>query len=142
MTDLNAKVTGVGDASRVLAGLPRQVEDQAAKAAEKLAGVMAPRISQRATSAGRLASRVGRNVRARGAQLEVAGSVNVGGRNVDVGQLFYGANWGGGGRVSTRQFQPFRPGDRWFFTQIREDNERIAAGWDAAFDAAHDDWER
>ena len=117
-----------------LGSVPSRIDKAARKAAEKLADQEAPRIRTRAAGASRLAGRVARAVRARKTGIAVDGNVTMSGKTVPAGDVFYGANWGGGARPTTRQFDPFRAGDYWFTSQIRDDAERISRTWDEVVD--------
>lgn len=41
---------------------------------------------------------------------------------VSAGDLFYGAEFGGGGRPATRQFPTYRSSGYWFWPTLRQDN--------------------
>lgn len=117
-----------------LDSVPSRIDRAARKAAEKLAEQEAPRIRARAAGASRLARRVAQAVRVRKTGIAVDGNVTLAGKTVPAGDVFYGANWGGGGRPTTRQFDPYRAGDYWFTSQIRDDAERITRTWDQVVD--------
>ena len=136
MTEIT--ITGLNAAERVLSRLPGIVEEGAEDAAREVAASEVPRIVTRASSVGRQAQLAARSVQAR-----PDGIVGAAGAGVPAA-IFYGAEFGGGGRAATRQFLPFQ-GTRgyWFWPQLRDDEDRIADQIaDGALEPAAREWER
>lgn len=136
MTEIT--ITGLAGTERVLSRLPGIVEDAAEDAAGDVAANEVPRIVTRARSVGRQAQLAARSVR-----VGADGIVAATGGGVPAA-IFYGAEFGGGGRPTTRQFRPFR-GTRgyWFWPQLLDDADRIAEQvGDAGLEPAAAEWGR
>lgn len=113
-------------------------------ASKKIATDEVPRLKSAANSSDKLSAAVGVTVRARSDR--VPSIVAGGAKRVAVstkpkaGDVFFGAEFGGGKRKTTRQFRPHQ-GKRgyWFWPQIREDEKRMVAEWLAAVERVLED---
>lgn len=60
-----------------------------------------------------------------------------------VGQLFFGAEFGGGAKPTTQQFRPHRGHTGYFFfNQLRTDQARQLERWEKALTAIEREWAR
>ena len=112
--------------------LNREVRVSAKEIAEEEAG----RIRSAAGASGDIVSAaVGATVRARSDRLPSI--VGGGARRLNqlsgkprLSEVFFGAEYGGGKRATTRQFRPHKGRTGyWFWPQIREDQEQILQKW-------------
>ena len=117
--------------------LNREVRVSAKAIAEEEAG----RIRSAAGGSGDVVSAaVGATVRARSDRLPSI--VGGGARRLHqlsgkprLGDVFFGAEYGGGKRATTRQFRPHRgKTGYWFWPQLREDQELMLKQWTEALD--------
>lgn len=71
--------------------------------------------------AGGLASK--RSSHGDGGSVTVGGSARLPTGSGTYGDVFFGAEWGGGSRPETRQFRPWKPDGYWFYPAVVEANE-------------------
>lgn len=111
---------------------------------KKIAEDEVPRLKAAANISNKMSAAVGVTVRARSdrvPQIIAGGAKRVAlSTKPKAGDVFFGAEFGGGKRKTTRQFRPHR-GRRgyWFWPQIREDEKRMVAEWLDAIDRAMED---
>lgn len=131
------EIDGLAETLRVLDRLPDLVDRLARDAGEASARDEVPRIKGRAARTGRVQALAARSVRAEGSQL-----VGAAGGGVPAA-IFYGAEFGGGNKPTTRQFDPFR-GQRgyWFWPQLRDDEGRLVENFATALDDLEQEWNR
>lgn len=136
MADRSVDIEGLDRTVLFLDQLPRKIEAAAREGAVEAAAGEAVRVRTLAASAGSQAALAARSVRAQGDALLAAAG---GGTPA---AIFYGSEFGGGGRPRTRQFPPHR-GTRgyWFWPTLNADDERILAAFDDALDPLMNDWE-
>lgn len=130
------EVEGLDDTIRFLSRLPAVIEKAADAAAKDAAGDEVPRIRSRAGQVGRREALAARSVRS-----SPDGIVAAAGGGTPAA-IFYGAEFGGGGRPRTRQFAPYNQGGYFLYPQLRDDEALMA---DRVFDALEPimiDWER
>lgn len=97
--------------------------------------------ARRVDAQARLAARSVRAQQGKGGRITAGGRQRLG--NGTAGDLFFGAEFGGGARPSTRQFRPYRQRGYWFFPTIEADEDTTMI--DAAskgLDAAERAWGR
>ena len=141
------QVEGLRELLRALSRLPKTAQAEIREAAQAIADDEAKRItsagrssdSQSAAAAGFVKAR-----RDRVPTLSVGGSRKAGvSGGATVGQLFFGAEFGGQKRPTTRQFRPHKGRTGyWLWPVLREDQERMLKRWQAAVEAIAREWER
>lgn len=131
------KVDGLAETERLLDRFPSMIENALEDAAPEILADEVPRIQARAGRAGRQARLAARSVRP-----GPDGIVAAAGGGVPAA-IFYGAEFGGGGRPSTRQFPPHRGTRGYFlFPQLRDDEDRMVERFAEALDPVADRWGR
>lgn len=131
------EIEGLAGTLRALDRLPDVLDRLAGDAGEASARDEVPRIKGRAARVGRVQALAARSVRVQGGRL-----VGAAGGGVPAA-IFYGAEFGGGNKPTTRQFDPFR-GQRgyWFWPQLRDDEGRIVSAYSDALDDLEQEWTR
>lgn len=121
--------------------VPAKVEREASRAMDSFVRKEVPRIRARGFAAGGLAARVAGSVQAtRGGIVGGAGTVSTSSGIHPAADLFYGAEFGGGGRPATQQFRPYRARGYFFFAQLADDSEQRMNEFHGALDAVAEDW--
>lgn len=136
-------VDGIKAARAVL----RTLDKDAKKAATDAANAIAAREALRIAAAARTSSRQGRlvagSVRARRGQvptIAAGGSVPVR-KGVQAGDIFFGAEFGGGRRATTRQFRRHLGTEGYFFyPTLRDDAPAMTQEWLTALDGIARAW--
>ena len=141
------QVEGLRELLRALSRLPKTAQAEIREAAQAIADDEAKRItsagrssdSQSAAAAGFVKAR-----RDRVPTLSVGGNRKAGvSGGATVGPLFFGAEFGGQKRPTTRQFRPHKGRTGyWLWPVLREDQERMLKRWQAAVEAIAREWER
>lgn len=133
---VNVDIDGLDRTLLFLAQLPGMVTDAARKGAVDASATEAGRIRTRAGATSRQAALAARSVRADRDRILAAAGVGV------PAQIFYGAEFGGGGRPRTRQF-PTHRGTRgyWFWPTLNADDELILNAFSDALDPIMTRWE-
>lgn len=126
MTEIN--VEGIDETVRFLSSLPAAVDRAGDDAAVDVGRVEVPRIRARAGQVGRREALAVRSVRASADGIVVAAGGGV------PAAIFFGAEFGGGGRPRTRQFAPYRAGGHFLYPQLRDDEDRIVELFGDALD--------
>lgn len=136
---MTATVTGLEEIDRLLSRLPDQVQKELTAALAEYAAGEQDRIRAAARRVSAQAALAARSVTAGrtrdGGRISAGGSVKITGR-VSGGDLFFGAEFGGGARPQTRQFRPYEPRGYWFFPTLRDDEDRMVRMIAAAVDEA------
>lgn len=126
-----------------MAALPSVTDQAATKAIDGWTSVEANRIKAAAASVDAQARLAADSVRAAGTgELTAGGSGRLPSGTGTYGDLFFGAEFGGGSRPETRQFRPYKPTGYWFFPTVEadEDDSLIEAAGDG-LDAAAKRWD-
>lgn len=138
-------VEGWKDIRRRLSRLPKTAQKELREASRAIALDEAARLKQaghRDTS--EQAQRVAQFVRARSDR--VPAIVTTSSRRVFSGggtvrQVFYGAEFGGGRRRTTKQFRPWRGREgHWLWPQLRQDEGRMTERWLMALAGIEREW--
>lgn len=144
MTEIEIEVDGLAELAAALSAIVADADDLG----DDLAAFVddeESRIRAAAASSGRQAKLAARSVTARrtsrGGSLEAGGSGRLPNGNGTYGDLFFGAEFGGGSRPRTRQFPPYTSRGRWFFPTLEGDDDRIDDIADDALDRAAKRWD-
>lgn len=127
--------------ARALA-LPRAAQAELDEAVQRIAEEEATRIGRAAGGSSAQAARLSGFIRAdrgRTPGVTVAGSPGFSGGGT-VGQVFFGAEFGGGARATTKQFRPYRSTGYFWFPTLRADEERIARRYEQALAQIEREW--
>lgn len=120
------EVDGVAETEKVVSGLAWHLIRDTNRLMSDYAEDVTQRARSKAAQAGRLATMVAGSLSAKRSTGGDGGSVRVGGgKRLPSGSgsysdVFFGAEWGGGAKPSTRQFQPWKPAGYWFYPAVRE----------------------
>lgn len=118
---------GLDELERDVARLADEVEDRALEVLASFTAAEVDTISAAAARSGRVARMAARSVQARkggdGAELLAGGSGRLPTGTGTYGDVFWGAEFGGGRRPSTRQFPDYRAEGRWFFPTLEADTD-------------------
>lgn len=136
MADGAVDVEGIDRTLMFLDQLPGMIRDAAREGAVNAVVGEASRVRTRGASSGSQARLAARSVQVQGSALLAAAGGGV------PAAIFYGAEFGGGGRPRTRQF-PTHRGTRgyWFWPTLNADDERILDAYADALTPILDDWE-
>ena len=136
MADGSVDVEGLDSTLLFLAQLTAKIHTAGREGALEAVAQEASRVRARGASAGSQARLAARSVQTSGGSLLAAAG---GGTPA---AIFYGAEFGGGGRPRTRQFATHR-GTRgyWFWPTLNADDERIVEAFADALDPILNDWE-
>lgn len=134
-------VEGAAEAAKVLGRLPKVTDNAADDVGNDIAVDEAKRIRARALIAGGVSRLASRSVVARKGKGITAGG---GGRLASggtYGDIFFGAEFGGGSRPRTRQFPAWAgKNGRWFHPTITADEDRIVNQWEDVLDEVQEAW--
>lgn len=130
-------------AVKAAAQVPDAVQQAAGDALGAFASHEVARVRAAASGASRVARLTARGVKA--APLTAGGRLIVGGAGraapgATYGDLFFGAEFGGGSRPETRQFAPYNPSGYWFFPTVEGDGPKLDQAGDAGLEAAEKVW--
>jgi hypothetical protein len=133
-------VEGLKRFLRVLSTLPKDLQNDTRDASQEIAGKLVSSARNAAhTPLQHLASTTLAAKRDRIPTVTSKGKVRAGVRAQDI---FYGAEFGGGKRPTTRQFLPHKGRVGYFlYPTIRSEGSRYFDMWAAAVDKAFKDWE-
>lgn len=96
--------------------------------------------ARRVDAQARLASRSVKAGRGKGGRISAGGPMRLGGGTA--GDLFFGAEFGGGARPRTRQFRPYRAKGYWFFPTVEADEDTtLLEAAEQGLDAAGERWD-
>lgn len=126
MTEI--EVEGLTETMRFLERLPAAVDRAAEVGAAEAAGDEVPRVRARAGQVGRREALAARSIKA-----DPDGIVVGAGGGVPAA-IFFGAEFGGGGRPATRQFAPYNADGYFLFPQLRDDESMITEQVASALD--------
>lgn len=138
---ITVEIDGLREMQAVLRRMPKTAQAEARTQSQKIADTETTRIQRAArTRQGRLAARSVRSRRDRVPTVAAGGARTVR-PGVRGGDVFFGAEFGGRGRPSTRQFPPHR-GRRGYFMwpTLRADTDRMFKQWSKAVDKIADEW--
>lgn len=122
-------IEGLRELQAVLAALPAVADRDLAKRLGDFIEAQPSKIQARASRSGKLARMAARSVHA--ARTRQGGQIIAGGGGIlptgsgTYGDVFFGAEFGGGTRPTTRQFKPYQPKGYWFFPQWEQDEEQL-----------------
>lgn len=137
-------IDGLRELQAVLAALPEVADRDLAKRLGDFIESQPSKVQARASRSGKLARMASRSVRA--ARDREGGTISAGGGgrlptgSGTYGDVFFGAEFGGGSRPATRQFQPYNPKGYWFFPQIEQDEEQLDGLLDQVADRLERMW--
>lgn len=149
----NIEVQGLKEILRALNRLPKEAKSEMRRQAKVIATEEAGRIRDAGTSgigSDKLSAAVAPFVTARSDRLPaiIAGGT----KTVPIGpekrrkpakvyQVFFGAEYGGGRKKTSRQFRPWKgKNGYWFWWQIRRDSERILSRWFEVVKRIEQEW--
>ena len=142
---LHINVEGLPKIMRALRGMPRDISSDVRRASKKIASDEVVRIRAAAATKGAMSIRAASKIRARSDRvptIKAAGSSPLFRKGVPSGQVFFGAEFGGRERKTTRQFQPHTGHEgRWFWPTLRADSDQMISEWMKVIDAAISRWE-
>lgn len=122
-------IEGLRELQALLASLPDAADRDLAKRLGDFIEAQPAKIQARAAQAGKLARMASRSVRANrnreGGQVIAGGGTGLPTGHGSYGDVFFGAEFGGGSRPETRQFKPYQPKGYWFFPQLEQDEEQL-----------------
>lgn len=143
---MGIEVKGLREFLKDLSTYGKEVSKRAREESKKIAQDEAEKISIRASTSGdKVAAAVGVTVRARSDR--VPAIVSGGARRLSTlsgkpraGAVFFGAEFGGGGRPTTRQFRPHKGKTGYFlWPQLREDEREMVERWLTAIEGILED---
>lgn len=136
------EIKGIPALNSTIAALPAVTERAAQRAIDDWTEQEASTVQSAASRVDRQARLAAHGVKASGGRLVAGGSGRLPNGNGTYGDVFFGAEFGGGARPTTRQFRPYKPRGYWFFPTVEADQETTLL--DAAaegLDAAADRWD-
>lgn len=129
MTDDMIKIDGAEEIAAALADLSANVEADLADQLGDHASTERARVRARGQAAGGVAKLASKSVTGRkdprGGTIDAGGSKRLPNGTGTYGDIFFGAEFGGGSRPATRQFRPYRARGYWFFNQLDKDDEQL-----------------
>ena len=140
---------GLPDLMRAMSRIPKELQKEIRVKAQEIADTEADRIRAAAsTPLERLAAETVKSRRDRvpvnvggGARRLATRDNRTGTSRPRAGDIFFGAEFGGGARPTTQQFQPHRGTEGYFFfPTLREDHGEIMETWLEAVDDATKGW--
>lgn len=140
---IDTELIGGKALTKAAADIPSAVGRAADASLKSFASSEVSRLRSAAAGASRVARLAARGVKSTGA---VGGArISAGGSGqattgATFGDLFFGSEFGGGGRPSTRQFEPYRAEGYWFFPTIQDDEDELDDVGRAALAAAGKVW--
>lgn len=142
---IGLEVDGLRELLRAASRLPKTAQNELRDSARMIAQDEASSIrSAGAGSSGQSAAAVAslRVRRDRVPAVSIGGARRAGvSGGATVGQLFFGAEFGGQRRPATKQFRPHRGRTGyWFFPTLRADQDRMMKRWEAALRAIEREW--
>lgn len=143
MPDETIKVEGMAALWAALAALPTVADRAATKSVDRWTVDEESRIVSAASRVDAQARLAAKGVKGGAGRIRAGGSDRLpnGGTH---GDLFFGAEFGGGARPTTRQFRPYNPRGYWFFPTVEADEADNGSLMDAAADgleAAANRWD-
>lgn len=140
---------GIKPLLRALSQLPKEAQGEIRTAAGRIAGREAEKIRAAAAIESSQAALVADSVRTRRDRVPVilaGGRTKVttsDGRRIAAGDVFFGAEFGGRGRDTTRQFPAHRGREGyWFFPTLRDDEDDMMSEWLTVVDEIASEWSR
>lgn len=143
MTD-EVTIEGLREIQATLAALPGLADRDLARRLGDFIEAQPAKIQARASRAGKLARMASKSVRAdrdrEGGQIIAGGGTRLPTGHGTYSDVFFGAEFGGGSRPATRQFQPYEPKGYWFFPQLEQDEEQLESLLDEVADRIERVW--
>lgn len=124
------EITGLDAVLARLDALPAAAQREVDEVVRLVAGVNALEIRNAAAGASRQAARASDSVTA-------SGDAIVGG-----GPFFFGSMFGGQGRPTTQQFEPFRSAGYWFWPTLKGNFPQTLEAFESVVDAIAREWGR
>ena len=142
---IGVEVDGLRELLRVASTLPKTAQQELREAAKMIAEDEAPRIKTAAAGSDRQSAALIGSIRIRRDRVPAIAAGGRGRTSVSggatAGQLFFGAEFGGGRKPTTKQFRPHRGrGGYWFFPTLRADQDRMMKRWEGALRAIEREW--
>lgn len=137
-------IEGLRELQAILAALPGLADRDLAKRLGDFIEQQPQKIQARAAQSSKVAKMAARSIRA--ARDREGGTITAGGGSGlptghgSYGDVFFGAEFGGGSRPATRQFRPYEPKGYWFFPQLEQDEEQIDTILDQVADRLAEVW--
>lgn len=123
------KITGVEEITAAMADLVAHIQDDLDVQLADHAQAEQAKVRARGRATGGVARLAAKSVTARptkhGGLLVAGGSKKLPDGTGTYGDIFPGAEFGGGSRPETRQFRPYRPQGYWFFDQAIDDEQLL-----------------
>lgn len=117
------RVEGLPGLNFALLAIPPATDAAANKGLAGWAADEVPKIKNAARGIDRQAKLAANSVEARAGKIKAGGGRRMPNGNGSYGDLFFGAEFGGGARPSTRQFRRYRSKGYWFFPTIEPDED-------------------
>ena len=138
------EVAGIKEILKEFSRLGPDLNKEVRVSSKRIAEDEVPRLKAAANRSDRLSAAVGITVRARSdrvPQIIAGGAKRIAvSTKPKAGEVFFGAEFGGGMRKSTRQFRPHRGRKGyWFWPQIRDDEQRMVKEWMEALERVLED---
>ncbi|MFT4295642.1 MAG: hypothetical protein QM582_09550 [Micropruina sp.] len=142
---IGVEVEGLRELLRVASRLPKTAQNELRQSAMLIATDEAASIRAAAAGSSPQSAAVVGSIRARRDRVPAVAAGGAGRSGVSggatTGQLFFGAEFGGQGRPTTKQFRPHRgTSGYWFFPTLRRDQERMMKRWETALRAVEREW--
>lgn len=129
MSDEMIKVSGADEIAAAMADLVQHVDSDLEDQLGEHAVTEGSKVRARGRAAGGVARLASKSVDARlakrGGTITAGGSGRLPDGTGTYGDVFWGAEFGGGSRPRTRQFRPYRARGYWFFNQLDRDDEQL-----------------
>lgn len=134
------EIDGLNALWTALISIPPATESAAQHGIDTWTSDEEARIKSAAAGVDAQARLAARSVRGAKGRISAGGGMRLG--NGTAGDIFFGAEFGGGARPTTRQFRPYRPSGYWFFPTIESDQDTtLMEAAEDGLDAAADRWD-
>lgn len=144
MADSGIEVENLQQVRAAFDAVAATVDQAAAGEISQWTAAQQNRLRMAASSSSRQARMVAGSIRARrslaGGTIEAGGSGRLPSGGGSYGDVFFGAEFGGGSRPATRQFRPYRRTGYWFFPTLEAADHDLEAAAEDAVDKAARRW--
>ena len=145
MAEQIAQIEDLPGILRRLSKLPKTAQQEIRAAAQAIADEEAGRIQAAAAGSSRQAAAIAQFIKSRRDRvpaISAGGSRKSGlASGAKAGEIFFGAEFGGGARWTTQQFRPHQGTVGYFFyPTLRADQERMVQRWLSAVNAIEREW--
>lgn len=144
MADSGIEVENLQQVQAAVAAVAATVDQTASTEISRWTVEQEARLRTAAARSSRQAAMVAGSIRARralgGGRIETGGPGSLPSGTGSYGDVFFGAEFGGGSRPATRQFRPYRRTGYWFFPTLEAADHDLEAAAEEALDKAAARW--